>query len=452
MATARDSGRSATFASLENPTYRLLWLGGLVSFLAVQMEFIARGWLAYELTGSNAGLGAVFLGFGVPMLLLTPWGGVVADRLPKRKVLIACQLTLASSSAALAATVLLDITEYWMLIAAAVLQGVGFSFLGPARMAFTGELVGKERLANAIVLQQMSMNGTRVFGPSIAGALIGVRAFGVGGVYAVTACLLLVAVSVTFRLPAGNPATGRPVRSPFEELRDGVSYVRRRPLLRLLVLTSFLVVMVAFPYVVFLPVLASEVYDVGSSGYGVLSACSAVGALGASVFIASRADGPTAWRTQAAAGAVFALGVAVLGVSSSYAVGLLAVLVVGAASSGFQSLNNALVLSSSDPAYHGRVQSLMMLSFSGFGIAALPIGLLADAIGVTTTLAGMGAIALLAVVGYVVARRRIVAADPGVTEGRTVHVDDLPEAVATAPAGAVGVGSPAGLTEAAQSR
>ena len=452
MATSRSSGRSATFASLENPTYRLLWLGGLVSFLAVQMEFIARGWLAYELTGSNAGLGAVFLGFGVPMLLLTPWGGVAADRLPKRKVLIGCQLTLATSSAALATTVLLDITEYWMLIGAAVLQGIGFSFLGPARMAFTGELVGKDRLANAIVLQQMSMNGTRVFGPSIAGALIGVRAFGVGGVYAVTACLLLVAVSVTFRLPAGNPAPGRPVRSPFEELGDGISYVRRRPLLRLLVLTSFLVVMVAFPYVVFLPVLASEVYDVGSSGYGVLSACSAVGALAASVLIASRADGPTAWRTQAAAGAVFALGVAVLGVSSSYAVGLLAVLVVGAASSGFQSLNNALVLSSSDPAYHGRVQSLMMLSFSGFGIAALPIGLLADAIGVTSTLAGMGAIALLAVVGYVVARRRIVAADPGVTEGRTVHVDDLPDGVAAAPAGAVGVGSPAGLSEAAPTR
>jgi MFS family permease len=101
MVTSTGSRRSATFASLEDPTYRRLWLGGLVSFLAVQMEFIARGWLAYELTGTNSGLGAVFLGFGVPMLLLTPWGGVVADRLPKRKVLIACQLVLGTSSALL---------------------------------------------------------------------------------------------------------------------------------------------------------------------------------------------------------------------------------------------------------------------------------------------------------------------------------------------------------------
>ena len=186
MATSTPSRRSATFASLEDPTYRRLWLGGLVSFLAVQMEFIARGWLAYELTGTNSGLGAVFLGFGVPMLLLTPWGGVVADRLPKRKVLIACQLVLGASSALLALAVVTDVITYWMLIAAAVLQGIGFSFLGPARMAFTGELVGPDRLSNAIVLQQMSMNGTRVFGPSIAGALIGIAFVGVGGVYAVT--------------------------------------------------------------------------------------------------------------------------------------------------------------------------------------------------------------------------------------------------------------------------
>jgi MFS family permease len=450
MATSTPSRRSATFASLEDPTYRRLWLGGLVSFLAVQMEFIARGWLAYELTGTNSGLGAVFLGFGVPMLLLTPWGGVVADRLPKRKVLIACQLVLGMSSALLALAVVADVITYWMLIAAAVLQGIGFSFLGPARMAFTGELVGPDRLSNAIVLQQMSMNGTRVFGPSIAGALIGIAFVGVGGVYAVTTALMLVAVSVSLRLPPGSVRSGRPTRSPTEELKDGISYVWHQPLLRLLVFTSFVVVMVAFPYVVFLPALASEVYDVGSSGYGVLSAASAFGALGASVFIASRADGPTAWRTQAAAGAAFAVSVAALGLVSSYALALVAVAVVGAASSGFQSLNNALVLSSSDPAYHGRVQSLMMLSFSGFGIAALPIGLLADAIGITTTLTGMGVIALVAIGYYVLARRRIIAADPGMTEGRPLQVDQVSDEVASSPAGATGVPSDGVLTEIAK--
>lgn len=430
--------RAATFAALEDPTYRTLWLGGLVSFLAVQMEFISRGWLAYELTGSNRGLGAVFLGFGVPMLLLTPWGGVVADRLPKRRVLIACQLTLGLSSAGIALAVAFDVIEYWMLVAGAVLQGAGFSFLGPARMAFTGELVGPNRLANAIVLQQMSMNGTRIFGPSIAGALIGVAFVGVGGVYFLTTVLMLVAISFTLRLPPGLPDARRPVRSPFQELGDGVSYVWSRPLLRLLVATSFVVVMAAFPYVAFMPAIAEEIFDVGSSGYGAMSAMSAVGALAASVFIASRAEGPSAWRIQATAGAVFAIGVGLLGVAPSFLIALVVLLVVGAASSAFQSLNNALVLSNSDRAYHGRVQSLMMLSFSGFGIAALPIGLLADAVGIATTLLGMGVVALLAMVGYSITRARILARDPGAEGAQRRTVDEVPDALATAPAGATG--------------
>jgi len=451
MATSTPTRRAATFAALEDPTYRILWLGGLVSFLAVQMEFISRGWLAYELTGSNGGLGAVFLGFGIPMLLLTPWGGVVADRLPKRTVLIACQLALGLSSAGIALAVAFDVIEYWMLIAGAVLQGAGFSFLGPARMAFTGALVGQDRLANAIVLQQMSLNGTRIFGPSVAGALIGIAFVGVGGVYFLTTALMLVAVTFTLRLPPGLPDADRPVRSPFQELGDGVSYVWSRPLLRLLVLTSFVVVMAAFPYVAFLPTIADEVFGVGSSGFGFMSGMSAVGALAATVLIASRADGPGAWRVQGIAGAVFAVGVALLGVSPSFAVALIVLVVVGAASAAFQSVNNALVLSNSDRAYHGRVQSLMMLSFSGFGIAALPIGLLADAVGITTTLAGMGAVAFVAIAAYWVARNRILAADPDAHgahqpgEGLGEIVDHDDDLVTAAPAGATGVPSPADL-------
>lgn len=439
----RSTGRGTTFAALAEPTYRTLWLGGLFSFLAVQMEFISRGWLAYRLTGSNSGLGAVFLGFGLPMLLLTPWGGVAADRLSKRQVLIACQVALGMSSGGIALAVAFDAIQYWMLIAAAVVQGAGFSFLGPARMAFTGEMVGPERLSNAIVLQQMSMNGTRIFGPSIAGAMIGVAFVGVGGVYFLTTALMVVAVSFTLRLPPGHPDPDRPVRSPFQELGDGVSYVWSRPLLRLLVFTSFVVVMSAFPYVAFLPTIADEVFDAGSGGYGIMSGMSAVGALAASVLIASRADGPSAWRVQALGGAVFAVGVAVLGSAPTFTLALLVVLVVGAASSAFQSLNNALVLSNSDRAYHGRVQSLMMLSFSGFGIAALPIGLLADAVGISVTLAGMGAVALTAVGFYALTRRRILQRDAEVAEAA---LDGVPATVVTAPAGATGVPARGPLT------
>jgi MFS family permease len=421
-----------------------------VSFLAVQMEFIARGWLAYDLTGSNKGLGAVYLGFGVPMLILSPWGGVVADRLPKRRIILACQTASATASLAIALAVAFDVVAYWMIIGGAVVQGSTFSFLGPARMAFTGELVGRSRLSNAIVLQQMSMNSSRIFGPSLAGALIGIAVVGVGGVYFVTFALMLGALSVSVRLPPGLPSSDRPVRSPVAELADGLSYVRRRPLLLLLMTTSFVVVMAAFPYVAFLPTLAEEVFDAGASGYGLMSGASAVGALAASLFIASRADGPQVWRIQAVSGVCFALAVAGLGLAPGFLVALLVIVVIGGASSSFQSLNNALVLSNSDLAYHGRMQSLMMLSFSGFGMAALPIGMVADVVGIRTTLFGMGAVALAAMATYAVLRPRIRALDAGAAPTSEHHVE---AAVAAAPAGATVVpASGAGAAPAARRR
>lgn len=410
-----DDLRPTTFGALRDRRYRLLWLGGLVSFLAVQMQFIARGWLAFDLTGSNKGLGLVYLGFGVPMLLLTPFGGVTADRLSKRNVLIACQLALAGSAGVIALSITFDFESYGLLVASSVVQGAGFSFLGPARMAFTSELVGRDRLANAIVLQQMSMNGTRIFGPSIAGALIGVVFFGVAGVFYLTTALILLALAFTLQLPNGGPSAGRVVRSPLQEMGDGVVYLWRQPRLFLLVVTSFVVVMFAFPYVAFLPTLAEEIFDVGASGYGLLSGASAIGALAASLLIASRADGPGAWRLQTISGAGFGVGIILLALAPSFPAALVAILFAGGASSMFQSLNNALVLGGSDAEYHGRVQSLMMLSFSGFGMAALPLGVIADRVGLRPTMVAMGLIATAAIVVYSIVRARI-----GVREGRAV--------------------------------
>ena len=403
------SGGTKTFEALTFRRYRLLWAGSLISFLAMQMQMIARGWLAFEITGSNAGLGGVFLGFGVPMLLMTPFGGVAADRLPKRFVLLVCQFVLTANAAFIAAAILFDFIGYVHLVMASVVQGVGFSFLGPARMAFTGELVGHRLLPNAVVLQQMSMNASRVFGPSLAGVLIGIHWFGAGGVYVIVTALLAVTFVTTFFLPSGDPNPNRVPRSPFDEMVDGLVYVRQRPQLLLLLLASFVVVMIAFPYQAFLPALAEDVYDAGPTGYGVLSAVSAVGALASLLFIASRAGGPGAWRLQALAGLAFGGALIAVGLMPTYATGLLAILVVGAGASAFQSLNNSIVLTLSDTEYHGRIQSLMMLSFSGFGMAALPLGMVADAIGLRTTLMLMGAVTLATLALMVTVRVRLAA-------------------------------------------
>jgi len=396
--------RTATFASLANPTYRLLFFSGAVSFLAVQAQFVARGWLANDLTGTNAGLGAVYMAFGVPMLLATPFGGVLADRLSKRNILLTTQVALGASALWIGLGVQFDFVEYWMLLVTSAVQAIAFSFLAPARMAMTSELVGRELLTNAIVLGQMSMNSTRVIGPALAGVGIGVAWFGLAGVYFASAAVSVLGFAMLLPLPSSRRERVGPGRSPGREFVDGLRYVRGRPDIGWLVVTSFVVVMVAFPYVAFLPRVATEIFDVGPAGFGAMSAVGAVGAVLMSLYVARRTNGLETWRTQTFAGIGFGVGLLLVAVSPSYLAVLGAIFLVGAAASGFQSMNNSLVLGLAEFEFHGRMQSLMMLSFSGFGMAALPLGLLADVIGLRQTIGVMGVTALLAMATYLTVR------------------------------------------------
>jgi MFS family permease len=402
---AQPSGWAATtFAAMSIKAYRLLWLGGLFSFVSFQMQMIARSWLAYDLTGSNSALGLVMFGMGVPMLLLTPWGGVAADRLSKRSVILAAQWLLIISGLLVAFAVILDVIDITLLVLSSVAQGVAFAALGPSRMAFTSNLVGRRLLPNAIVLQQMSMNGTRIFGPSLAGVLVAVHWFGPGGVFFLGSGLTILASVMTMRLPPGRPRDDRPPARAISEFADGLRYVKRHPHLLLLLVVSLVVIMSAFPYVAFLPTLSDDVFGFGAAGYGLMSGATAVGAVGALIFIAARSGGPNAWMVQASAGTLFGVGLLLLSIAPTFSVAMVILVLIGGATAGFQSLNNSLVLMGSESAYHGRVQSLMMLSFSGFGLVALPLGVIADAIGLQNLFAWMGGITTAVMVTYFIVR------------------------------------------------
>ena len=387
-----------TFYALENSQFRLLWIGTLFSFLGMQMQVVARGYLAYHLTGKNSALGAVMLAFGVPQLLLGLWGGVLADRLPKRNLLFVCQGIIALNSAWVAVMLGLGQLEYWMLIVAGVVQGSGFAFVGPARQAFIGDLVGRDSIGNAVVLQQLSMNSTRVIGPSLAGAFIAVAFIGTAGVYIMTTAGFFIAMFTLLRLPPGNPGPRETPASPLADLADGVRYVAKRPSILLLILTSFAVITIGFPYQSFLPSVAKDVYGVGSGGLGMLQSAGAVGAVVATMLVATYANNSKAWVAQPLLAVAFGLSLVGLGIAPNFALGLAAMVSVGALAGGFQGINNSLTMSSTDAAYHGRVQSISMLSWSMFGLAALPIGILADHIGIQQTMVVMGVVVVSLVV------------------------------------------------------
>src|SRR6185312_9200825 len=228
-----------TFQSLEVPDFRILWFGFMGSWMAMQMQQVARGYLAYKLTGNALSLGLVTLAMGIPRIFLSPLGGVIADRFPKRTVLLWTQAGLGCTALFAAILVSTGVINIQLLMVVGLIQGTAFALNMPARQAYLPQIVGKgDQLANAIALNTAGMNLMRVVGPAIAGVLIAIPFIGVAGVYYIfAACYLWVWWSV-FRIknPGRVAGTRRNVRS---SLGDGFGYIRKHRLLLTLMSLSF---------------------------------------------------------------------------------------------------------------------------------------------------------------------------------------------------------------------
>ncbi len=384
------------FAALKQRDFRTLWIGGLFSFMGVQMQFFLRGILAWDLTERADALGLVYFVLGVSLLVATPLGGVASDRFPKRTLMLAAQTGTVIAPLLLSIAVLTDVVAYWMLLASAVLQGTSFGFFGPARVAMAKDLVGRENLGNAIGLQSLAMNGTRTFAPSLAGALVGWSAFGIGPTYIVSTLLGVGAMTATSMLPNPPPPLDGAVR-PTADIADGIRYVRKTPEIRGVVATTFAVLMFAFSYVSFVPALVEGEFGLEEQHVGYFMSAGAIGALVAGLWVAGVADSPRAPAIMAVAGTLFGFAVMGMGLAPGYGVALAVVAFAGATTTTFQTLSNTLALQAAADEFGGRVQSIMQLGFAGFGMSALPLGVLAEWIGLRPTLVIMGAVAAAAV-------------------------------------------------------
>lgn len=381
-----------TFAALRVRDYRVFWFGMLASMTAMQMQQIARGYLAFDLTHRATAVGLVSVAWAVPQIVFSLFGGVVADRVEKRNLLMVTQALTGLLALITAVLVHLGVITIGHLIILGVLQGTVFAFNMPARQSLVPELVGREHLMNAIALNNAGMNFTRIFGPSLAGLLIAAHFPGLKGVYYLNACLYIVYIGFISQIPVSGAAARRPKAPMVAEFKDGMRYIRTQPMLLTLLTLGFLPIIFGMPYQSMLPVISKTVYHAGSQGLGFMGTAAGLGALAGSLTIATLTGIRRKALVQLSMGICFGLALIAFSFAPSLWVALVALLFVGGTATFYQTLNNTLVMTSTDPEYQGRVMSVYMISMSLMPLSSLPMGIVVDHIGARETISIAGAI------------------------------------------------------------
>lgn len=380
------------FAAFAHRSFRLWFTGQIVSLVGTWMHNMALGWLVYQLTGSALLLGAVGMCSSLPMLLFTLWGGVLADRYPKRRILIvtqACLMILAFALAALAAGPWI---RFWHVLLLATLGGIVMAFDMPARQAIVIELVGESDLMNAVALNSSVFNAARIVGPMVAGALLPlIQASG---------CFLLngisfsaVLVSLLLMRHEERAGVGSAV-SLWRHAAEAFRYVRTRPALTLLFAQLAVLGIFGWTYTILMPVFAGEVLRVGERGFGLLMAANGAGALVASLTMAMVRNEPRQQRVFMGM-ALFAMAQFLFTTSGWLPMAMLWLAVAGWAMIVFFTTANTLVQSTTPDALRGRVMGIYSLTFTGTSpLGSLQAGMLADQFGAPVAVR-VGAVACL---------------------------------------------------------
>jgi MFS family permease len=375
------------------------------NWAALQMQQVVRGFLVYQLTGSFAALGGMALANAAPRLALALYGGVVADRVSRRYVIQAGQVFNVVQASVIAALLFSGLLRFEHLLVTAVLQGISNSFTQPARQAMVPEIVGLDRLTNAIALNASTMNTMRLLAPALAGVLLAV--IGAGWVYVMMASLYAMAVltmtRVPVRMPAGSQAgaagRGRRGRGGLNDIREALAYLRTQPTLIMLLAVHLCIVTFSMPYQRLLPGFVDEVLsdnpDETALRLGLLLTFTGVGALLGSLVIASL---PDRHRGGLLLGSSALLGLALLGFTASSSFWLSAAFVValGIGMAGRQSLSNVLIQTHVSNEFRGRISSIMMMEMGLTSFGTFGISIIAASIGVQLALGG-AAVALVAV-------------------------------------------------------
>jgi MFS family permease len=397
------------FRAFQHRNYRLLWTGQTFSVTGTWMQSLALSWLILSLTDSAFDLALVgAFQFG-PTLVLGLAGGLIADRFPKRSILLVTQSAMAVLAGILAVLVATDMIELWHVYLIALGSGVATAVDMPTRQSFVSELVPSDDLVNAVALNAALFNAGRVIGPALAGLIL---AFSSPAVcFGLNAASFLAPISSLLRMQlAANP---RPVSDAthLERLREGLGYVRSTPAVLLPICLVGLVATFGMNFNVWVPLLAKRDLDTGATGFGILMSSLGVGSLFGALTLAFTGRRPRRNLMILAAATLGALEIvlAIAGASGLHFVAAVALLAgMGFSMSMAMSLANASVQSSAPDQLRGRVMSVYMTVFMGtFPIGSLVSGFASDQLGTPASIGIGGAIALSVAATVAVVSRRI---------------------------------------------
>ncbi|MCX6923516.1 MAG: MFS transporter [Verrucomicrobia bacterium] len=375
-----------TFAALKHRNFRLFFIGQLVSLTGTWMQNTAQSWLVYQLTGSKLLLGIVAAVGSAPMLLFSIWGGSVADRHPKRTVLLWTQsgmMVLAFGFTVLAWT---ELVRPWHILVLAALGGVAMAFDMPARQSFMVEMSSREDLMNAVSLNSSIVNGARVVGPAVAGFIMAqgsvAACFFLNGL----SFLAVIAGLLMMRLPRFVPPA-QP-KSNWQHALDGFAYVARHRRVRILLLLFAIVGVFGWSYSVLLPAFATDILGVGSREYGVLLSANGIGALCGALTVAAYGDRLHRRLLIYGGLGLFSAMLLLLAMTRNYYLAVIFLAIAGWGMLLYFSTTNTLIQMSVDDSMRGRVMGIWAVVFGGMmPIGGLEAGALSHWFGVPWTVA-----------------------------------------------------------------
>jgi MFS family permease len=418
-------GIHAAFRALRHRNFRLFAGGQLVSLIGTWMQTVAQSWLVYRMTGSSLLLGTVGFASQIPVFLVSPIGGLVADRYDRRHIVMATQAASMALAGVLALLTLGGHVRVWHVMVISAALGVVNAFDIPARQAFLVEMVGKQDLMNAIALNSSMFNGARVVGPGIAGLLV--AGLGEGWCFLLNA-LSYVAVLAGLGMMDIAPRETEAHESAVDALLTAVRFVWTTAPIRALLLLLGLVSVMGMPYTVLMPVFADKVLHGGAKALGILMSAVGIGALTGALLLAARSSvrGLGRWVATAAAG--FGVSMIVFALSPLFWMSAVLLVPTGAFMMVQMASSNTLVQAMVPDALRGRVMALYSMMFMGMApLGSLFAGAAADRIGAPWTVAIGGAACLIGAGWFALslpafrgeARRLIVA--QGLTSGDPVQ-------------------------------